>query len=391
MNKDFRLEERTVNTEKIPFNQPYLTGLEIEYVSAAIRGRKHSGDGDFTRRCHEWLQKLGFRKPFLTTSCTSALDMAALLLDIKAGDEVIVPSYTFVSTANAFALRGATVRLADSLAEQPNVDPAEVERLINDRTKVICVVHYAGVACDMDRILAAAQSVGASVVEDAAQAIFSSYQGRPLGSIGSFGAFSFHETKNISCGEGGFLAVNEARYDGLAEIVREKGTNRSAFFRGEVDKYGWVALGSSYLPSEILAAFLLAQFDKAEEIQQRRLRLWEIYRSRLADLAFAGAFTLPVIPSFATNNAHMFYLVCRNSDEQRGLISELKAEGISAVFHYQSLHASAYFNCKYDGQPLRNSDHYSDCLMRLPLFPELQDGQIDRVCEVIRRFYVGCI
>jgi len=384
MSRDSRASE---SPEKIPFNQPALTGREIEYVSAAIGSRKHSGDGDFTRRCHESLEKLGFRKPLLTTSCTSALEMAALLLNVHAGDEVIVPSYTFVSTANAFALRGATIRFADSLIEQPNVDPAEVERLVSPRTKAICVVHYAGVACDMDRILAVAQSVGASVVEDAAQAIFSSYRGRPLGSIGSFGAFSFHETKNISCGEGGFLAVNEAPYDVQAEIVREKGTNRSAFFRGEVDKYGWVALGSSYLPSEILAAFLLAQLEKAEDFQQRRLRVWERYRRHLADLALAGAFSLPVIPSFATNNAHMFYVVCRHADEQCGLIEELKAEGISAVFHYQSLHSSPYFKSAHDGRALPNSDRYSDCLVRLPLFPDLQDKHVDRICNVIERYY----
>jgi len=383
MNRDFRASE---SSEKIPFNQPALTGREIEYVSAAIGSRKHSGDGDFTRRCHGSLEKLGFRKPLLTTSCTSALEMAALLLNVHAGDEVIVPSYTFVSTANAFALRGATIRFADSLIEQPNVDPAEVERLVSPRTKAICVVHYAGVACDMDRILAVAQSVGASVVEDAAQAIFSSYRGRPLGSIGSFGAFSFHETKNISCGEGGFLAVNEDRYDGLAEIVREKGTNRNAFFRGEVDKYGWVALGSSYLPSEILAAFLQAQLEQADAIQQQRLRVWNHYRDRLVGLADTGAFSLPCIPDYATNNAHMFYLVCR-SDQRSGLIAQLKRERISAVFHYQSLHASPYFREKYAGPPLPNADRYSDCLVRLPFFTELPNAHIDRICDVIHRYY----
>lgn len=385
MNRDSWTSE---SSETIPFNYPVLAGREIEYVSAAIRGRKHSGDGDFTRRCHDWLRDhLGFRKPLLTTSCTSALEMAGLLLEVKAGDEVIVPSYTFVSTANAFALRGATVRFADSLTEQPNIDPAEIEQLISPRTRAICVVHYAGVACDMDRVLAAAQSVGASVVEDAAQAIFSSYRGKPLGSIGSFGAFSFHETKNISCGEGGFLAVNEARYDVQAEIIREKGTNRSAFFRGEVDKYGWVALGSSYLPSEMLAAFLLAQLEKADDIQRRRLHVWNGYRSRLSDLAATGALSLPVIPSFATNNAHMFYIVCRTSDDQRSLLGQLKAEGISAVFHYQSLHSSPYFKSMHDGRALRNSDRYTDCLIRLPLFPDLQDKHIDRICDVINRYY----
>lgn len=373
----------------IPFNRPFVSGREFEYVSAAIGARKHCGDGEFTKKCHEFIgNRLGFRKPLLTTSCTAALEMAALLLNIREGDEVILPSYTFVSTANAFLLRGAHLKFADSRPEEPNIDVAEVERLLTPRTRAICVVHYAGVACDMGPIVKLAGSVGAAVVEDAAQAICSSYRGAPLGSIGTFGAFSFHETKNISCGEGGFLAVNKSTYDTAAEVVREKGTNRSAFFRGQVDKYGWVSLGSSYLPSDLLAAFLLAQLESVDAIQRDRLRVWEAYRSRLAGPSRDGKVRLPTLPDYATNNAHMFYLVCASAEERDRLIKWLRSEGISAAFHYQSLHASLYFAGRYQGPPLQNADRYSDCLVRLPLFPELKDEEIDRVCEAVERFYV---
>ncbi|MFC5476148.1 dTDP-4-amino-4,6-dideoxygalactose transaminase [Paraherbaspirillum soli] len=372
----------------IPFNRPYLTGNEKDNIAEALASRKLAGDGMFTKKCHAWFEKkYGFKKALLTTSCTDALEMCALLLDIKVGDEVIIPSYTFVSTANAFALRGATIKFADSQADNPNIDPAEIERLITTRTRAIVVVHYAGVACDMDRILALASMHNLVVVEDAAQAIDSYHNGLPLGSLGALSAFSFHETKNIICGEGGLLAINDQRYVVRAEIIREKGTNRSSFFRGEVDKYGWVDVGSSFLPSDMLAAFLYAQIESLDQIQNERRRVWDRYYQNLVDGAKRGWFDIPFIPQYATNNAHMFYLVCRNIDERTKLIDTLKLNGISAVFHYLSLHSSPYFSKVHDGQKLANSDRYTDCLVRLPLFSELADNQVDMISDLIMTLY----
>ena len=374
----------------IPFNRPYLTGNELLNLGQALESRKLAGDGQFTKQCQRFFEtRFGFHKTLLTTSCTDALEMCAILLDIKPGDEVILPSYTFVSTANAFALRGATLVFADSQADQPNIDPAEIARLITPRTKAIVVVHYAGVACDMDPILALAAACGAQVVEDAAQGIASSYRGRPLGSLGALSAFSFHETKNILCGEGGLLAINDARFDHRAEIIREKGTNRSSFFRGEVDKYGWVDVGSSFLPSDLLAAVLSAQLDALDAIQAQRLRVWTRYQANLAGCAMAGAVGLPVIPDYATNNAHMFYLVCRTLEQRSALIAALKESGVAAVFHYLSLHSSPFFAAHHDGRSLPNSDRYTDCLVRLPLFPELRDDEVDRICETITSFFAA--
>lgn len=367
----------------IPFNRPYLVGSEEHNISEVLAGRKFSGDGVFTKKCHAWFEReYGFKKALLTTSCTDALEMCALLLDIKPGDEVIVPSYTFVSTVNAFALRGATIKFADSQADHPNIDPDEIERLINPQTKAIVVVHYAGVACDMNRILALADRHGVVVIEDAAQAIDSYHNGRPLGSLGALSAFSFHETKNIICGEGGLLAINDSKYSVRAEIIREKGTNRSSFFRGEVDKYGWVEVGSSFLPSDILAAFLYAQIEALEEIQRKRRHIWQRYYANFSAAKLSTDVTLPMIPAYATNNAHMFYLVCNSLEQRIVLIDELKKNEISAVFHYLSLHKSPFFNGKYDGPVLANSDRYTDCLVRLPMFNELTDDQVDTVCRV---------
>ncbi|MGQ5525079.1 dTDP-4-amino-4,6-dideoxygalactose transaminase [Chitinimonas sp. PSY-7] len=372
----------------IPFNKPYLHGRELVYIADAVRSGKISGDGIFTKKCHSYFEsKFGFRKALLTTSCTDALEMAAILLDIKHGDEVILPSFTFVSTANAFILRGAKLVFADSCDDNPNISPAAIEELITPNTKAIVVVHYAGVACDMDRIASIARRYGVAIVEDAAQAVDSYFNGAPLGSIGTFGAFSFHETKNIISGEGGMLVVNNEKYINRAEIIREKGTNRSSFFRGEVDKYGWVDIGSSFLPSELVAAYLFAQLENLEVIQSRRKVIWDTYNNGLRSLADDGCFELPHIPSWATNNAHMFYLVCRSLEERGNLIAFLKSKGIHAVFHYIALHTSQFFLPHSDSRALPNCDRYTNCLVRLPIYYELLDDEVGRVIETIHEFF----
>lgn len=372
----------------IPFNKPYLEGRELGYIRDAIATGKISGDGAFTRKCHSFFEsRYGFVRTLLTTSCTDALEMAAILLNIQEGDEVIAPAFTFVSTANAFALRGAKLVFADSLSDHPNIDPQQVRLLVTPRTRAICVVHYAGMACDMDSILEIAASVGAIVVEDAAQAVDSFYKGRPLGSFGAFGAFSFHETKNVICGEGGMIVINDPKYVPRAEIVREKGTNRSAFFRGEIDKYGWVDVGSSFLPSDMLAAYLWGQLECLDNIQQRRKAISARYRDRLGALAKLGHFELPQLPVHATDNGHMFYIVCRSIAERSDLIAALRADGILATFHYLSLHSSPYFAERHDGRALPNSDRFTDCLLRLPLYYEITDQQVDFICNCIGIFF----
>jgi dTDP-4-amino-4,6-dideoxygalactose transaminase len=376
------------NIMKIPFNKPYLTGKEGHYIYQAVLSGKISGDGVFTKKCHAFFEKkFGFKKTLLTTSCTDALEMAALLINIQPGDEVILPSYTFVSTANAFVLRGAKLVFADSSPENPNMDVRQVEALITKNTKAIVPVHYAGIAVDMDPLLELAQQHNLFIIEDAAQAIDSYYKGRPLGSIGSLAAFSFHETKNIMAGEGGMLAVNDDRFVQRAEIIREKGTNRSAFFRGEVDKYGWVDLGSSFLPSDIIAAFLYAQLENLDDIQARRKSLWDRYYQALRPLEAQSRIRLPFIPGYATNNAHMFYLVCGSLEERNGLIDLLKERGIYAVFHYLSLHASPFYADRHDGRELPWSDHYADCLLRLPLFYELSEEEVDFIAGTVLEYY----
>lgn len=369
----------------IPFNKPYLHGRELVYIAQSVASGKISGDGIFTKKCHEYFEnRYGFKKVLLTTSCTDALEMAAILLDIQPGDEVIAPSYTFVSTVNAFALRGAKIVFADSYSEHPNIDPEQIEALVTEKTKAIVVVHYAGVACDMDRIMAISERHGIPVVEDAAQAIDSYYKGKPLGSIGALGTFSFHETKNIIAGEGGLLAINDERFVNRAEIIREKGTNRSSFFRGEVDKYGWVDIGSSFLPSDIVAAYLYAQLEQLDIIQARRKEIWQRYYRNLQPLVQSSKIKIPLIADYANNNAHMFYLVCENLEQRTQLISTLKENGIHAVFHYLSLHDSPYYQPLHDGRALVNSDHFSDCLVRLPLFYELTDEQVDYISQTIQ-------
>lgn len=373
----------------IPFNKPYLHGRELVYIAQSVASGKISGDGLFTNRCHEFFEsKYNFKKTLLTTSCTDALEMAAILLDIGEGDEVILPSFTFVSTANAFALRGAKLVFADSCDNNPNIDPLQVEELITPRTKAIVVVHYAGVACNMGRIMAIAESAGIPVVEDAAQAIDSYYKDKPLGSIGCLGAFSFHETKNIISGEGGLLTINDLSLVKRAEIIREKGTNRSSFFRGEVNKYTWVDIGSSFLPSDIIAAYLFAQLENIDAIQARRKTIWKTYYDSLLYVAEkSGRFTLPTLPDFATNNAHMFYLICDSIETRTGLIKYMKSLGIHSVFHYLSLHKSDFYIDKHDGRELKNSDHYSDCILRIPMFFELSDREVTRVIYSILDYF----
>ena len=360
----------------IPFNKPFLLGNETIYIEQAVRSGKISGDGIFTKKCHTFFEdKYGFKKALLTTSCTDALEMCAILLDIKAGDEVIVPSYTFVSTVNAFLLRGAKPVFMDSKKEHPGMDEHQIEALITSKTKAIVVVHYAGVACNMDVIMNIANRHNLFVVEDAAQAIDSFYTdktgtAKPLGSIGHLAAFSFHETKNIISGEGGLLAINDERFIERAEIIREKGTNRSKFFRGEVDKYNWVDIGSSFLPSDIIAAFLYAQLEHISTIQAKRIALWNTYNDGLQQIK--NKIQLPFIPNYATNNAHMYYLVCNSLEERTALIKHLKDADILAVFHYLSLHKSPFYEKKHDARNLPLADHYSDCLVRLPMYFELE-------------------
>lgn len=373
---------------QIPFNKPYLTGKETDYIKQAVETGKISGNGMFTQRCQKWFEgKYGFGKCLLTTSCTDALEMAAILCDIQPGDEVIVPSYTFVSSALAFVRQGAKIVFADSYNNNPNLNADKIEALITPKTKAIVPVHYAGVACDMDKIMALAEKYDLLVIEDAAQAVDSHYNSRPLGGIGHLGCFSFHETKNIISGEGGMLAINDERFCRRAEIIWEKGTNRAEFFRGEVNKYGWVDTGSSFLPSEVIAAFLWAQLENLDDIQAKRLNLWNTYYKGLKPLADKGYFTLPDIPDYATNNAHMFYVVCRSMDERSQLIHHLKDNGILAVFHYLSLHSSEYYKNKHDGRKLPNCDRFADCLVRLPMYYELEARQQEKIIDSICDFF----
>ena len=373
---------------KIGFNKPFLTGKEGDYIIKAVNSGKISGDGNYTKKCHDFFEKrYHFKKVLLTTSCTDALEMAAILLNIKEGDEVIAPSYTFVSTVNAFVLRGAKIVFIDSNKDNPNLDVYKIEELITPKTKVIVPVHYAGIACDMDKIMELANKHNLFVVEDAAQAIDSFYKEKPLGSFGHLAAFSFHETKNIISGEGGMLVINDDRFVKRAEIIREKGTNRSSFFRGEVDKYGWVDIGSSFLPSDIIAAFLYAQLENLDDIQAKRKQIWNQYNSGLIFLSKSGKINLPVIPEHASNNGHMFYIVCNNLQERTNLINYLQSKNVYAVFHYLSLHKSAFYLKESKEEHLPLSDKYSDCLLRLPMYYELTTTEISRVINIIKDFY----
>ncbi len=367
-----------------PFNKPYFTGKETEYIRQSVDSGKISGNGIFTQKCHHFFEeRYKFHKCLLTNSCTDALEMAALLCNLMPGDEVIIPSYTFVSTALAFVRVGATIVFADSRKDHPNIDTDAIESLITPKTKVIVPVHYAGVACDMDRIMEIAERNHLLVVEDAAQAIDSYYKNRPLGGIGHLAAFSFHETKNIISGEGGMLVINNESFLRRAEIIWEKGTNRAEFFRGEVSKYNWVDIGSSFLPSEITSAFLFAQLEHIDDIQLKRKELWNYYYKRLKPLADAHLCQLPVIPDYATNNAHIFYLILPTEAIRTAVVDKLKKHGILAVSHYLSLHNSPYYIHKHDGRKLPNSDRFTNCLLRLPMFYELTFKEIDLISTII--------
>ena len=360
-----------MNKQSIPFNKPYITDKEQTYVTEAFKNNFLSGNGPFTKRCNQWLEEnTGTVRALITHSCTAALEMTAILADIKPGDEVIMPSYTFVSTANAFVLRGGVPVFVDIRPDTMNIDEKLIESAITPKTKAIVPVHYAGVACEMDTILDIAKRHGLLVIEDAAQGVKSSYKGRALGSIGHMGAFSFHETKNIISGEGGAILVNDIKYADRAEIIREKGTNRSLFFRGQVDKYTWVDLGSSYLPSELIAAVMMAQLENADKITDERLAIWDTYHSALEPLEEKGLIRRPIIPEGITHNAHMYYILLESLDERTRVINSLKEKGVSAVFHYIPLHSApaGKLYCRTNGGPLVNTDSYSERLLRLPLW-----------------------
>jgi dTDP-4-amino-4,6-dideoxygalactose transaminase len=379
----------------IPFNKPYFTGNETKYIEQAVCSGKISGNGFFTKKCQQFFEeKYGFKKCLLTTSCTDALEMCAILADIQQGDEVIMPSFTFVSTALAFVRQGAKIVFADSYKDNPNIDANKIETLISPLTKAIVVVHYAGIACDMSKIMALAEKYNLLVIEDVAHAIDSYYVEtdnypslRALGSIGHLAAFSFHETKNIISGEGGMLAINDERFIRRAEIIWEKGTNRAEFFRGEVNKYGWVDVGSSFLPSEIVSAFLYAQIENLKDIQHRRQLIWNLYYEKLLLLDHRGFILLPTIPEYATINAHLFYIICRSFEERTALIQFLKQNNILAVFHYLSLYRSEFYKAKYEGNPLENSDHFEEKLLRLPMYYELTEDEICFITEKIHQFF----
>ena len=375
----------------IPFNMPPYVGTENNYIKKAIENHKICGDGEFTKKCSAWIEeKTGTKKGLLTTSCTHALEMAALLLDIKPGDEVIMPSFTFVSTADAFVLRGAKAVFVDIRPDTMNINEELIEDAITDRTKAIVPVHYAGVACEMDRIMEIAAKHGLAVVEDAAQGVMSSYKGKALGTIGDFGCYSFHETKNYSMGEGGALLIRDDARTEDAEIIREKGTNRSKFFRGQIDKYTWVNWGSSYLPSDMNAAYIWAQLEQAEEINENRLNSWTEYYNGLKDLADEGKIELPYIPGECVHNAHMFYIKAKDLEERTALIKYLKDNEINTAFHYIPLHsapAGIKFG-RFNGEDIYTTKE-SERLLRLPMYYQLTKEDRDKVIDKIREFYKG--
>lgn len=371
----------------IPFTKPYISGKEFEYMQDAADRGHLSGNGYYTKKCQAYFEKrYGFKKCLLTTSCTDALEMAAMLLNLGPEDEVIVPSYTFVTTALAFVRQGARVVFADSRPDHPNIDADKLEALITPNTRLIVPMHYAGNACDMDKIMAIAEKHHLYVVEDAALAIDSYYKDRPLGGIGHLGCFSFHDTKGIQCGEGGMLAINDERLLKRAEIIWEKGTDRAAFFRGEVDKYGWVDLGSSFQPSDMIAAFLYAQLENLDRIQQRRLDIWQQYHEALAPLAEKGYFTIPPIPEYASNNAHEYYFVCNDKPGRDSLLDHLGKNGIKASFHYQALDGSNFYINKNPGNVLPNSKLFTEHLIRLPLYYDILNTEIESITSKISAF-----
>ena len=375
----------------IPFNFPHLTGGEIANIEKAHQLGRLAGDGFFTKECHQWMKKqFNLSGALLTHSCTAALEMMAILADLEPGDEVIMPSYTFVSTANAFVLRGAIPVFVDVRPDTLNIDEKLIEKAITSKTKAIVPVHYAGVACEMDAINLIAKNHNLLVLEDAAQGVMSTYKGRSLGALGHLGAYSFHETKNIICGEGGALAINDDRFLERAEIIREKGTNRSKFFRGDVDKYSWVDMGSSYLPGEISAAFLLAQFDRARQITDKRLQLWSQYHEALQELEVDGHIVRPTVPKDCEQNAHMYYLLVKDLGVRTALIEYLRAQGILAVFHYVPLHTSEAGQkfSRVSGE-LGVTENIADRLIRLPLYCDLTQEQIQKIIGSVKQFFTN--
>lgn len=372
----------------IGFNRPYTSGKEIEYINDAIVREKISGNGYYTQKCQTFLEaRYGIKKVLLTSSCTDALEMAALLINTQPGDEIIMPSYTFVSTANAFVLRGAKIVFADSHIDNPNIDETKIEELITKETKAIVVVHYAGFSCDMDVVMSIAKKYNLYVIEDAAQAIESKYKNKPLGSIGHLACFSFHETKNIISGEGGALLINEESFIKRAEIIWEKGTNRAAFYRGEIDKYNWVDVGSSFLMSEITAAFLWAQLESIDDIQKKRRQIWDLYYKNLSLLEKNGSLRLPSVPVFCKHNAHIFYLVTQDENERDKLLTYLNLEGVNAIFHYLALHRSPYCGKKYNERQLIYSERYTSVLIRLPIYFDLSIHNVNIISQKIIDFY----
>lgn len=372
----------------IPFNKPFLSGSEIKYILEAVASGKISGDGIFSQRCQQFLERrYGFKKVLLTTSCTDALEMAALLCGIEPGDEVIAPSFSFVSTVNPFVLRGAKMVFCDVRKDYPCIDEHKIEALVTPKTKALAVMHYGGVACNMDMIMEIAARYNLLVVEDAAHAIDAYYGARPLGGIGHFGAFSFHETKNIIAGEGGAIVLNDTASVARAEIIREKGTDRARFFRGETDKYSWIDIGSSFLPSDITAAFLYAQLEQADYIQAKRVSLWNAYSEGLSVLSGRGHISLPELPPYATNNAHLFFILAKDADERTRLIAYLAEAGVMAIFHYVPLHSSPFYRAQYTGEALVNTERYADTLLRLPLYFDLTFGEVDYIVQKIKAFY----
>jgi dTDP-4-amino-4,6-dideoxygalactose transaminase len=373
----------------IPFNKPAIVGSELIYVGQAVAGGHASGDGPFTRRAQKFMEeRFGARRVLLTASCTSALEMAALLCGLGSGDEVILPSYTFVSTANAVVLRGATPVFVDIRPDTLNIDERLIEAAVTPRTRAIFPIHYAGVACEMDEIMAIAERHNLRVVEDAAQGVFAKYKGRWLGTIGHMGCYSFHETKNFSCGEGGALVINDPAFEARAEIIREKGTNRSQFLRGQTDKYTWVDVGSSYAPSDLLAGFLLGQLEASEKISDRRREQFDRYAARLAPLIAKGVVRGPVVPQHCSTNCHMFYLLAADLDERTALIAHLRRAGVLAVFHYVPLHSSPF--ARSLGLPVQSlpvTEDASSRLLRLPMYCELSGSQVDHVANAIHEFY----
>jgi dTDP-4-amino-4,6-dideoxygalactose transaminase len=384
-----RLKISGVN-KNIPFNKIYLTAKEAEYMHQSVTSGKIGGNGPFTRKCENFFERrYGFKKALLTTSCTVALELCTMLLDLKKDDEVIIPSYTYVSSANPFVIAGAKIIFADSEDNSPNIDISKLETLIGPRTKAIVAVHYAGIACNMEALSALCKKYNLYLIEDAAHSIDAMYSNQPLGSFGDLAVFSFHETKNITSGEGGLLVIRNEKFTGRAEIIREKGTNRESFLRGDTDKYEWTDTGLSSMPADYNAAFLLAQLEALDQIQEKRKVLWQHYYELLTPFADKGFFHLPAVPSFAKHNAHIFFICCKSEKDRIALSKHLSSENINATFHYQALHLSPFYVSKHDGRKLPNAEKFTNCLLRLPLYYELTKEDITMICTSVKNHFMS--